>query len=108
MKGGCVSDGAVPLADSTTDSRWRMAPGLGLHRRELGERIAVFNEETADTHFLDSRAGALLARLEQGPATAAELEAVLEADQGDAPQGTAELLDEFRFLGLIELADPCS
>ena len=100
------SDSGASGSDGGAAVSWALALGLVLHFRRVGERVAVFNEETADTHLLEPWAAAILERLRQGPATAGALQ-----EAGDTEPEAAAIagaLEEFRYLGLIEPVPHCS
>ena len=82
---------------------WRLLPGLCLHSREVGALVAVFNEESGDTHLIEPWAADLLDRLQQRPADQSEL---AEACGGREPEAVFRVLREFHFLGLIEPVNP--
>lgn len=94
--------------EAGSEDEWGLPAGLGLHFRQLGNRVAVFNEETADTHLLEPWAAALLERLHQGPATLGTLQEAVQPEPGGGASDVAGALEEFRYLGLIEPVPRCS
>lgn len=100
--------GSHPGGEAGPEEEWGLPAGLGLHFRRLGDRVAVFNEETADTHLLEPWAAALLERLQQGPATLSALQEEVPPEPGGGAPDVAGVLEEFRYLGLIEPVSCCS
>lgn len=82
---------------------WRLPRGLVVAFRSVGEWVAVFNEESGDTHLLEPRAAAVLRRLAGGEVLA-----------GDSLQNVAGELEHagfdpelaFRELHAMGLAEP--
>ena len=95
---------AFPVADPLALA-WRLPPGLTLALRTVGDRLAVFNEESEDTHLLHPVAGRLVERLLdgeefRGPVLAEACE-VLRAHGFDG----AKVFRELHVLGLAEPFD---
>lgn len=85
--------------------QWQRPPGLTLHTRHLGQSVALFNEESGDTHVFDPVAADVLAALDAPGLTMTTALAELvapEADTGTAHERLAELLRTLHGLGLIE------
>jgi len=93
-------------AERPEDTVWRLTPDLRLHMRRVGAMVAVFNEESGDTHLVAPWAAQILERLRAGPARAEDLDARKTGGGEDPVQAVARSLSEFRYLGLIEPVDP--
>ncbi|MDB5905926.1 MAG: hypothetical protein JWP34_40 [Massilia sp.] len=103
------------LSCTSTDSRttsphldtWRIAPGQTLRRREWQGEHVLYNDLSGDTHLLPDSTIHLLLALQQAPAAAPALAAVLraafEADDGEIDAAAVEaLLAELAALALVE------
>jgi PqqD family protein of HPr-rel-A system len=103
------------LSCTGTDSRtnpqqlqaWRIAPGQTLRRREWQGEHVLYNDLSGDTHLLPDSTVHLLLALQQAPAAAPALAAVLaaefEADEGEIDAAAVEeLLAELAALALVE------
>jgi len=100
-----MPEAAPPVAQSESVT-WRRVPDLGLHLRPVGAMVAVYNEESGDTHLVSGWAAAILERLRVAPARPAELRRhAPPAATGDAGSVT-RLLRDLWYLGLIEPVDP--
>lgn len=85
--------------------RWRRTSGLNLHTRPVGQSIAVFNEESGDTHVFDPVVAEVLEVLRRSPALMATrlVDLVeLEVDTVPSGDGWGTLLRTLHGLGLIE------
>lgn len=105
---GAQGNGADSAGEKCPEESWALPADLGLHFRRLGHRVAVFNEETADTHLLEPWAAMILERLDRGPATVSELLEIVGTEPGGGGAAMVGALEEFRYLGLIESLPNCS
>jgi PqqD family protein of HPr-rel-A system len=92
---------------------WCISPGQQLAARGWDDEFVLYNDLSGDTHLLDGDSMALLAHLQQAPASVATLVATfadgLDPDDAAAlPETIATLLAQLAGLFLIEpLATPC-
>ena len=92
---------------------WRIAPGQRLAARGWNDEFVLYNNLSGDTHLLDGDSMALLAHLQQAPASLDALVATFAdgIDPDDAaalPETMATLLAQLAGLYLIEpLVTPC-
>lgn len=91
----------------TSPQAWRIAPGQTLRRREWQGEHVLYNDLSGDTHLLPDSTVHLLLALQQAPAAAPSLAAMLgaefEADDGEIDAAAVEaLLAELAALALVE------
>lgn len=84
---------------------WRLRAEQALQYRLWDGECVLYNDLSGDTHLLDDAALEILLALKRGPATQAELAAVLEAefdiDPADLDAATGDLLRHLERLYLI-------
>lgn len=97
----------LPQHASPAGVTWCLAPGQTLRHRQWQDEFVVYNDLSGDTHLLPESTLHLLFALQQAPAAAPALAAVLgtafEADDGEIDAAAVEaLLSELAALALVE------
>ena len=92
-----------------TDQRWRVPRTLDLRMRRFDGEFVIYSAWSGDTHVLNALAGEALLVLRDAAHDASSLAAAVAAEarvelDRDFVQQMANLLTEFRHLGLIEPA----
>jgi PqqD family protein of HPr-rel-A system len=85
---------------------WCIAPGQELARWGWDDEFALYNNLSGDTHLLDADSMALLAHLQQAPASVASLaehfsDGIEPEDASALPETIAALLDQLKNFYLV-------
>jgi len=90
------------------ERRWTVASPSPLRWRSWDDEFLVFNTASGETHHLNLIAATVLQRLEQDPATVADLMGEIRSASVDMPglEQLPALLETLDELGLITPIDP--